>query len=64
MQLLHHHFKELLGFLCAKRTELFLEENYDDVSTSGEDGGHTPVGESGEAEGDKQQTGSTLTAVS
>lgn len=36
VQILHHHFKEILVFLCNRRTELFSEENYNDLATSGE----------------------------
>lgn len=36
VQILHHHFKEILGYLCNRRTELFSEENYNDLATSGE----------------------------
>ena len=41
VQLLHHHFKELLTYLFSRRGELFSEENYENTSVGGgvEDGG-------------------------
>lgn len=38
VQLLHTYFKELLAYLCNRRTELFLEGNYEDLMASGEVG--------------------------
>ena len=35
VQLLHHYFKELLAYLCSRRTELFSEENYESQSAVG-----------------------------
>lgn len=36
VQLLHHHFKDILVFLCNRRTELFSEDNYNDLTAGGE----------------------------
>lgn len=38
IQLLHSYFKELLTYLSNRRTELFLEDNYEDLAASGEGG--------------------------
>ena len=37
VQLLHHHFKELLAYLCDRRGELFSEENYDSLEEEEEE---------------------------
>ena len=37
VQLLHHHFKELLAYLTSRRGELFSEENYESSTSSEED---------------------------
>ena len=36
-QLLHHQFRELLAYLCGRRTELFQEENYESHSSTTEE---------------------------
>lgn len=56
VQILHHYFKELLAYLCNRRTELFSEENYDDITVSGEGDMVHPEIE------DDQQTISTSTS--
>lgn len=58
IQLLHQYFKDLLSYLCNRRTELFLEENYYDVGPSGEQG-DIAQRERGEEEGEQALSAST-----